>query len=504
MFGDAHANHFLGGVFLILFSIAFIILFGIFSTNCNNTVCTIPDTTMLQITNIRYAIWVPIIVLLAIGVYMIAGARNNKLMITNKTVIGLWCNVFPIISLTLLVSSCLLYSIIDADGFNCGDVKPLKSSKIVYSDLHISLFHMVTGMITMSGVLFCISMYTLYDFWRETDEQKIEKAKNAISQFDKIKTLSPGGSAKPGMAVDLIKLKKSLEEGATIDKDNDLEYHNKITEIEDYLVKSKGLEDARNKALQDIEASKISKGSEQQAKSLATVKAKQLLTQLNTMKDEQKIDVICEYAKSSTPEDKYIYEELQKTQFYKQNTKKIVATCSGTLDVYTETLEQEKRVKEYYNQFEIAFKRKDPVDIVGVLETICELEIKDSYRKQIFEKIIEDYGESIRNLGLEPTRLCAPGGPSAGAKKQVTLIKDQLRETMNKSPVQASPAQASPAQTSPAQTSPVQASPAQAPQSPAQVPPGQAPPVQKSSVSHIQAFNLDQLNPVLLKMIQNV
>lgn len=131
MFGDAHANHSLGGIFLFLFSIAFIILFGIFSTNCNNIACTIPDTTMLHLINIRYAIWIPIIVLLAIGFYMIAGARNNKLMITNKTVIGLWCNVFPIISLTLLVSSCLLYSIIDADGFNCGDVKPLKSSKIV-------------------------------------------------------------------------------------------------------------------------------------------------------------------------------------------------------------------------------------------------------------------------------------------------------------------------------------------------------------------------------------
>ena len=449
MFGDAHANHFLGGIFLILFSIAFIILFGIFSTNCDNVVCTIPDTTMLQITNIRYAIWVPIIVLLAIGVYMIAGARNNKLMITNKTVIGLWCNIFPIISLTLLVSSCLLYSIINADGFNCGDVKPLKSSKIAYSDLHVSLFHYVTGMITMSGVLFCISVYTLYDFWRETDEQKIEKAKNAMSQFDKIKTLSPGGSAKAGMEVDLIKLKKSLEEGATIDKDNDLEYYNKITEIEDYLAKSKGLEDARNKALQDIEASKISKGSEQQAKSLATVKAKQLLKDFDNITDEnEKIKSICKYAKSTIPEEQYIYQELQKTDFYKdeKNKRLINATCSDRLKEYKEELDQEQRVKDYYNEFKDTFRRDNPLDTLGVLEKVCELKIQDSYRIQIFEKIIKHYGESIRNLGLDPTRPCALGGPPGSYKKQVTELIEKLRARTDKPsppPVQAPPGQAS-------------------------------------------------------------
>ena len=459
MFGDAQSNHFLGGIFLFLFSIIFIILFGIFSTNCDNTVCTIPATTMLQLTNIRYAIWIPTSILLVLGVYMIAGARNNKLMITNKTVIGLWCNIFPIISLTLLVSSCLLYSIINADGFNCGDATPLKSSKIAYSDLHISLFHMVTGMITMSGVLFCISVYTLYDFWRETDEQKIEKAKNAISQFDKIKTLSPGGSPKPDIKNDLTKLKKALEEGATINKDNDLEYYNKITEIEDYLVKSDALKEAKEKAIQDIEMSKISKGSEQQSKSLSAITARRLVEQFNTMKDDDKINEICKYAKSSTPEDKYIYEELQKTPFYKQNTKKIVATCSGTLDVYTENLDQEQRVKEYYNEFELAFKRKDPVDILGVLEKVCDLGIKDSYRTQIFEKIIEHYGNSIRNLGIEPTRLCAPGGPPGSSKKQLTLLIEQLRATTAKPsppPGQASPVQAPPGQASPVQKSLVQ------------------------------------------------
>lgn len=466
MFGDAQSNHFLGGIFLFLFSIIFIILFGIFSTNCDNTVCTIPATTMLQLTNIRYAIWIPTSILLVLGVYMIAGVRNNKLMITNKTVIGLWCNIFPIISLTLLVSSCLLYSIINADGFNCGDATPLKSSKIAYSDLHVSLFHMVTGMITMSGVLFCISVYTLYDFWRETDEQKIEKAKNAISQFDKIKTLSPGGSPKPDIKNDLTKLKKALEEGATINKDNDLEYYNKITEIEDYLVKSDALKEAKEKAIQDIEMSKLVKNSEQQSKSLSAIKARRLVEQFNTMKDQQKIDEICKYAKSSTPEDKYIYEELQKTPFYKQNTKKIVATCSGTLDVYTENLDQEQRIKEYYSEFELAFKRKDPVDILGVLEKVCDLGIKDSYRRQIFEKIIEHYGESIRNLGLEPTRLCALGGPPGGAKKQVTLLIEQLRARTDKPsspspslpPVQVPSAHLSPGQGVPAQKYPIQES----------------------------------------------
>lgn len=492
MFGDAQSNHFLGGIFLFLFSIIFIILFGIFSTNCDNTVCTIPATTMLQLTNIRYAIWIPISLLLVLGVYMIAGVRNNKLMITNKTVIGLWCNIFPIISLTLLVSSCLLYSIINADGFNCGDATPSKSSKIAYSDLHVSLFHYVTGMITMSSVLFCISVYTLYDFWRETDEQKIEKAKNAISQFDKIKTLSPGGSPKPDIKNDLTKLKKALEEGATINKDNDLEYYNKITEIEDYLVKSDALKEAKEKAIRDIEMSKLVKNSEQQSKSLSAITARRLVEQFNTMKDDDKINEICKYAKSSTPEDKYIYEELQKTPFYKQNTKKIVATCSGTLDEYTETLAQEQLVKKYYNEFELAFKRKDPVDILGSLETICELRIKDSYRTQIFEKIIEHYGNSIRNLGIEPTRLCAPGGPPGNSKRQLTLLIEQLRARTDK-PSPQSPQSPPPVQASPGQVPPVQASPVQVPS--AQASPGQKYPIQESSgQSYPPLKNVDKID----------
>ena len=437
---DQHATHFLGGLFLFMFSLVFIILFGIFSSNCNNTVCTIPDTTMLQITNIRYAIWIPICALLFIGFLLIAGARNEKYMIKNKAVAGIWCNIFPIISLTLLVSSSLLYSIINADGFNCGDVKPEKSSKIIYSDLHVSLFHMATGMITMSAVLFCISVYTLYDFWKETDEQKIQKAKDALAQFEKIAKLSPGGSAKPGMATDLAKLKTALDEGAKLDKENDLEYYNKITEIDDFLEKSKGLEEARNKALQDIEASKMSKGSEQQAKSLATVKSKQLLNEFDNITDEsKKIDEICKYAVSEKQEDKLVYDALKQTEFYKQNSKKIQATCGKTLDEYNESLAQEQRVQYYYGQFEIAFKKKDSVDILGVLESICNLGIKDSYRTQIFSKIIEHYGESIRNLGLDSARLCATGGPSPGGKKQVTLLIEQLRARTDKPSPPSSP-----------------------------------------------------------------
>ena len=440
MFGDAQSNHFLGGIFLFLFSIIFIILFGIFSTNCDNTVCTIPATTMLQLTNIRYAIWIPTSLLLVLGVYMIAGVRNNKLMITNKTVIGLWCNIFPIISLTLLVSSCLLYSIINADGFNCGDATPSKSSKIAYSDLHVSLFHMVTGMITMSGVLFCISVYTLYDFWRETDEQKIEKAKNAISQFDKIKTLSPGGSPKPDIKNDLTKLKKALEEGATINKDNDLEYYNKITEIEDYLVKSDALKEAKEKAIRDIEMSKLVKNSEQQSKSLSAITAQRIVAEFDKKEKDAKIDEICKYTKSSTPEDKYIYEALQKTEFYQKNKDLIVATCGGEQAIYLyKTLKQYKEAQA----------KQDILTILQTIEKVCKSNLEGKYRTEFFNEVNLRKEYFWTNFQLDITRACEHIGPPGTKKLFITDIIE--KHIASQSPVQAPPGQASPVQAPPGQ-----------------------------------------------------
>ena len=81
-------------------------------------------------------------------------------------------------------------------------------------------------------------------------------------------------------------------------------------------------------------------------------------------------------------------------------------------------------------------------------------------RIEIFEKIIEHYGNSIRNLGIEPTRLCALGGPPGSSKKQLTLLIEQLRARTDKPSPPSSP---------PGQASPVQAPPGQ-PYSPASIP----------------------------------
>lgn len=295
---------------------------------------------------------------------------------------------------------------------------------------------MVTDMITMSSVLFCISVYTLYDFWKETDEQKIEKAKNAISKFDKIKTISPGGSTKPDMVTDLTNLKKALEEGASIDKENDLQYHNKITEIEDYLVKSDELKRQKDKALEDIEMSKITKISEQQSKSLSAVTARKIVGQFNTMKDEQKIDEICKYAKSSTAEDKYIYEELQKTPFYKQNTKKIVATCGGTLKEYQKELDQEQRVKDYEIKLTKAITDGNRDELIRLLEEVCKMGITGKDQQEIFDKI-KGYDNKIRELGLTPENICALGPPAplgSETKRIVTMLREARAKMSNPSP----------------------------------------------------------------------
>lgn len=443
MFGDAHANHFLGGIFLVLFSITFIILFGIFSSNCDSTVCTIPNTTMLQLTNIKYAIWVPIVSLLLIGVFMIAGARNNNFMIKNETFIGLWCNIFPVISLTLLVSSSLLYSVINADGFKCGDVNS-PNSKTVYSDLHIQLFHYVTGMISMSAVLFCISVYVLYGFWKETDEQKIQKAKDAFARFEKITAFKADGLDNAKIISELPTLKKALEEGANLDPEKYLVYTGKIADIQTYLEKSEEIRKGNYNKLQEIELSKVTKSAEQNAQTLSAINAKTLLKDFDSIKDDnEKIKAICKYAKS----DQQVYDALKQTEFYKTNSKKIDATCSGTLDAYTDKLAQEQRVKKYYNEFEIALKKGDPVDILGSLDKVCGLQIKDSYKDQILEKIVGDYGKTITGYGVDIRQVCGISGiPGTSSTRRL----QELIETFHKKsasskapPVQApSPAQA--------------------------------------------------------------
>jgi hypothetical protein len=450
MFGDAHANHFGGGIFLVLFSITFIILFGIFTANCDSTVCTIPNTTMLQLTNIKYAIWVPIASLLLIGVFMIAGARNNKLMIMikNKTFIGLWCNIFPVISLTLLVSSSLLYSVINADGFKCGDVNS-PNSKTVYSDLHIQLFHYVTGMISMSAVLFCISVYVLYDFWKETDEQKIQKAKDAVVEFEKIRTISPAGSPKAGMASDLTRLKKALEDGAKLDPEKDLEYYNKMEEIQTYLEKSEGLREAKDKALQEIELSKVTKSAEQQAKSLSAINAKTLLKDFDSIKDDnEKIKAICKYAKS----DQQVYEALKQTPFYKTNSEKIEAICGGKQTAYLyDMLEKYKGAQE----------KRDNITILRTIEEVCKSDLEQSYRTEFFNEVNKKAQFFMTNFGLDIRKVCdlsGPPSPFPGSIPKLVISASIENYTASQpSPVQAHPPVQGP---SPVQASPaVQASP---------------------------------------------
>jgi len=473
MFGDAHANHFGGGIFLVLFSITFIILFGIFTANCDSTVCTIPNTTMLQLTNIKYAIWVPIASLLLIGVFMIAGARNNKLMIKNKTVIGLWCNIFPVISLTLLVSSSLLYSIINADGFKCGDVNS-PNYKIAYSDLHIQLFHYVTGMISMSAVLFCISVYVLYDFWKETDEQKIQKAKDAVVEFEKIRTISPAGSRKPGMASNLTSLKKALEDGAKLDPEKDAEYYEKMEEIQAYLEKSEGLREEKDKQFQEIELSKLTKSAEQQEKSLSAINAKKLLKDFDSITDQnEKIKAICKYAKS----DQQVYEALKQTPFYKTNSERIEAVCGGkqTLLLY-DMLEKYKGAQE----------KRDNLTILQTIEEVCKSDLEQSYRTEFFNEVNKKAEFFRTNFGLDIRKACEFNGPPSFPGSIPKLVISAAIENYMAS--QPSAGQASPTG---------QASPVVQGSLPGQVSPtGQASPTGQTSLP-VQASPTGQASPVV-------
>ena len=469
MFGDAHANHFGGGIFLVLFSITFIILFGIFTANCDSTVCTIPNTTMLQLTNIKYAIWVPIVSLLLIGVFMIAGARNNKLMIKNKTFIGLWCNIFPVISLTLLVSSSLLYSIINADGFKCGDVNS-PNYKIAYSDLHIQLFHYVTGMISMSAVLFCISVYVLYDFWKETDEQKIQKAKDAFARFEKIKAFKADGLDDAKIISELPTLKKALEEGANLDPEQYLVYTGKIADIQTYLEKSEEIRKGNYNQLQEIELSKVTKSAEQNAQTLSAINAKKLLKDFDSITDKhEKIEAICKYAKS----DQQVYEALKQTQFYKTNSERIEAICGG---------EQTLLLYDMLEKYKGALEKRDDLTILQTIEKVCKSDLEQSYRTAFFNEVNKKADFFRTNFFLDIRKACDFIGPPSISGSTPKLVISAAIETYKA--LQHSAGQAS----STGQASPV----VQGPSSAQASPPGQGSPV-------VQGPSAGQASPVVQK-----
>ena len=206
--GSSDGVLFISGLLLCIIGAVFIALLGIFSVNCDSTICTISQSTQNQITTTYYALWIPVVFIFLIGLLMITASKKPNIAEglgidqtgTSRYITSIWSTfLFQLSSATLLFSSIYLYSIIDSDHFVC-DV-----------ERKTTMLHCLTGMIVMSSGLFLYSMYVLYNFWKETDEQKLENAKKAIKEFNKIKDKIPGGDGNQTTTEKIDEFRKSVE-----------------------------------------------------------------------------------------------------------------------------------------------------------------------------------------------------------------------------------------------------------------------------------------------------
>jgi len=304
--GPSDGVLFISGLLLCIFGAVFIALIGVFSVNCDSTICQIPASIENQITTTYYALWIPVIFLFLIGLLMITASKKPKIAEglgigqtgPSRYITNMWSTcLFQLSSMTLLFSSIYLYSIIKSDNFVC-DI-----------DRKTTLLHCLTGMITMSSGLFLYSMYVLYDFWKETDEQKLQNAKNAIDEFKKIKSRIPDGDGNQKTTEKIEEFRKAIEKADGLGETTveNIEFKESLGELDAFIEKNYIKKEALSEKLKSVELDRLT-GSRKKEMELAL---SDKLKEFNTLPDDQKIKFICDNKK-----DLQLYEKLKQTEFY--------------------------------------------------------------------------------------------------------------------------------------------------------------------------------------------
>lgn len=427
---DDDAKLFLGGCLLCIISAVLIGLTGFFSVNCDETICQINSSTLDQIKTTNYALWIPISFLFVIGIVMISASRNayfKKLILgehIDSYFVKLWSSgIFQLTSLTLLISSSYLYSIIVSNYFICDAARK------------DTLLHCLTGMIVVSTMLTLASIYVFYDFWRETDEQKIENAKKAITEFDKIKTKLGDGDGSPLTTSRLKELEKMLKnaDGLSPDTLENIEIKEKSNDIETLIEKNKQKEIDLKTKYTDLQNSKMNES----ARKIKEGQMNSTLKNFQAKNDVEKFKFICENKKDPQLYDK-LMEQIKDNASLKAH---VEACCEGETEPKCiefdkkqaeqksenakKTILQEK-AKKYYDDFE---KNKGKqLEQLKIIKQICDE--KESEQPIYLEKILHDYGRKLKG-DLNATDICLEKtGPISSITKLDEKI-EKLKQSYN-------------------------------------------------------------------------
>jgi hypothetical protein len=384
-----------GGIFLIVIAIIIIVCLFIFMSNCDSDYCTISDSVQDQITNTRSAIGVSAGLLLFFGILHVSARTEKMKKIVHSTIFsGAWANVlFPVLSLTLLVSSIYLYTIVNEKNFVCSD--DTGSTKSKKNSRYTSITTPINIMIGMSLLLFISSIVVVYNFWKKTDEDKLidaEKAKTSLSKIDdKIISEGPVSLYKK---LDEIETSLSQAKGLYEDELDNAQIENLIESVK---LKKSALNDAvsRKKSQLETEKEKMRDVLSSQTKRMKQQEENEFaMHEFDTKSDKDKFEYLCKI-KGDNPD---LLKKLQATPFYKDNSRKIEEVCSisgGKIDLIEK---RDDLIREWHNLPD------DNTLRINFLEKLCSKENqKDNIGKLVLDKLNIDDKITLTRTGVRVT-----------------------------------------------------------------------------------------------------
>ena len=397
-----------GGIFLGVISLIIIVCLFIFMSNCDSDYCTISDSVQDQITNTRVAIGISAGLLFLFGILHVSARTEKMKNIVHSTMFsGSWANVlFPVLSLTLLVSSIYLYTIVNGKNFVCID--DTGSTKSKRNSRYTSITTPINVMIGMSVLLLISSIFVLYKFWKKTDEEKLadaEKAKASLSKIDE-KVIS-GGSESLRKKLDEIELALVSAKGLNEDEHENALLENLVLDVES---KKNALEDSISAKKRDLEhkTEKLRESLQANASKISQEQVnKTKITEFQRMQqDDQKINFIYDNKNNAV-----LFEKLKETDFYKSNKDVI----EETLKVGFEQMKKINLVLEKYKNF-------DKENGLLYIDSLCE----DGSYKDILQYILSKLKLDLaRNNGVrdfEYPSTCMSSNPGS-----IHQIADNLR-----------------------------------------------------------------------------
>jgi hypothetical protein len=363
-------------------------------SNCDNDYCTISDSVQDEIIKARTAIGISGGLLFLFGVLHVS-ARTEKMkkIVKSNTFSGAWANaLFPVLSLTLLVSSIYLYTIVNEANFVCID--DTGSTKSKRNSRYNSITTPINIMIGMSVLLLISSIIVLYNFWKKTDEEKLadaEKAKASLSKIDdKVIGEAPVSLFKK---LDEIELSLSQAKGLYDDELDNAQVENLIESVK---LKKNALNNAVSRKKADLESEKA--------------KLQEVLSsQTNTIKRQRDNDIAMHDFDNKSNADKFTYfcqikkdnnnpellKKLQDTDFYKQKSKELEEVCASGGDIAI--IEARDRLIREWDDL------KTDKDRINFLDQLCSRENQKGLGKMVLEKLKVDKPVQLGQMGLRVT-----------------------------------------------------------------------------------------------------